>query len=347
VTADAFVADGTELPLDDPFDVMYVGWSFLRSRLLTTALELGVFSTLGDRTLSADELRDELGLHPRGTRDFLDALAALGLLLRAGDRYRNSPAATRYLVPDADTFVGGFLRMTTELVGGDHSTLLGLLRTGNARGQNSAGEVPFTRIFHDPARLRLFLAAMDSFSGAVADELIRIFDWSRYSTFSDIGGARGNLAAHVATAFPGLTGTVLDKPGIQRFFHELVDERGLRDRLRFVGGDFFTDELPRADVLILGGVLHDWPVDQRRRLLRRAYEAVHHGGAVIVYDTMLDDQRAQANNLILSLVMMLQSAEATGFSPAECRSWLTDAGFTVERTCALPASNTAIIARRS
>lgn len=347
MTADAYLEDGTGLaPLDDPFDVMYVGWSFLRSRLLVTALELGVFTTLADRSRSADELRGELGLHPRATRDFLDALAALGLLLREGDRYRNSPAATRYLRPGADTFVGGFLRMTTELAGGDQNTLLGLLRTGSARGQNAAGEVPFTRIFHDPARLRLFLEAMDSFSGAVAQELIRIFDWSRYATFSDIGGGRGNLAAHVATAYPSLTGAVLDKPGMRQFFDELVRERGVGDRLRFTGADFFTDELPRADVLVLGGVLHDWPVEKRRHLLRRAYDAVHDGGAVIVYDTMLDDGRSHANSLILSIIMMLQSAEATGFSPAECRAWVADAGFTVERTCPLPASNTAIIARK-
>ena len=349
MTAETLVA-GRNGPaaLEDPFDVMYVGWSFLRSRLLAAALELDVFAVLGDRSLTATQLRDQLGLHPRGAREFLDALAALGLLLRTDDdRYRNSPAAARHLVPGADTFVGGFLRMTTELADGDRNTLLGLLRTGNARGQSSAGKVPFTQIFHDPERLRLFLTAMDGFSTAVAGALVPMFDWTRYRTFSDIGGARGNLAAHLATAFPDLTGTVLDKPGMRSFFDELAAGRGLRDRLAFVGGDFFVDPLPSADVLVLGGVLHDWPVDQRRHLLRRAYEAVHDGGAVIVYDTMLDDGRAQANNLILSLIMMLQSAEATGFTPAECRSWLTEAGFTVERISPLPASNTALIARKS
>ncbi|MGI5519953.1 methyltransferase [Micromonospora sp. CA-259024] len=340
------VEDRLLVPLDDPFDVMHVGWSFLRSRLLATAMELGVFTTLGDRALPSGQLRAELGLHPRAAQDFLDALAALGLLLRCGDQYRNSPAAARYLIPGTETFVGGFLRMTTELADSDRDTLSNLLRTGHARGQNTAGEVPFTRIFHDPGRLRQFLAAMDSFSSAVATELIRVFDFGRYATFSDIGGARGNLAAHVAAAYPGLTGTVLDKPGIRPFFDELVSGRGLTDRLNYVGGDFFVDDLPRADVLVLGGVLHDWPVDRRRLLLRRAFAAVHDGGAVIVYDTMLDDQRARAENLILSLIMMVQSAEATGFSPAEAESWLTEAGFTVEQTFALPASSTAVIARK-
>ncbi|MFU8850853.1 methyltransferase [Micromonospora sp. SL1-18] len=336
-----------ESGLEDPFDVMFVGWSFVRSKLVTAALDLGVFATLGDGSLSTEELRERLDLHPRATRHFLDALAALGLLRRTGDRYHNSPGAARYLVPEGDAFVGGFLRMTTELIGADQKALTGLLRNGNARGQGQGGEVPFTRIFHDPARLRLFLSAMDGFSGAVATELVRVFDWARCATFSDIGGARGNLAAHLAAAYPGLTGTVLDRPAMEPHFDELVAGHGVQDRLRFQGGDFFTDDLPRADVLILGGVLHDWPLERRRELLRKSYDAVNDGGAVVVYDTMLDDERAGVDNLVLNIIMMMQSAQATGFGPAECRSWLTDAGFTVERICPLPAANTALIGRKN
>ncbi|NEA55104.1 methyltransferase domain-containing protein [Streptomyces sp. SID13666] len=334
-------------PVTDPFDVMFVGWSFFRSKLLTAALDLEVFSVLGDRSLSAEELCDRTGLHPRGGRDFLDALAAIGLLVRADDGYRNSPGTLRHLLPDREGYVGGFLRMTTELMGSDQGSLTRLLRDGTARNQGADGEVPFTKIFNDRARLRQFLSAMDSFSGAVAEELAHVFDWSRYATFSDVGGARGNLAAHLAAAHPGLTGTVLDRPSMAEHFDQLVAERGVEERLRFVGADFFTADLPRADVVILGGVLHDWPMEQRATLLRKAYDAVQDGGVVIVYDTMLDDERQQADPLMLSLIMMLQSAQAAGFSPAECGSWMTEAGFIVERVVRLPALTTAVIGRKN
>ncbi|MGX1881798.1 methyltransferase [Streptomyces sp. NPDC055287] len=334
-------------PLHDPFDVMFVGWSFFRSKLLTAAMDLGVFTVLGDDWLGAEEICDRTGLHPRGARDFLDALAAIGLLVREEDRYGNSPGAARHLLPDRPGFVGGFLRMTSELMGGDHDSLTGLLRSGNARGQGAGGEVPFTRIFHDPERLRQFLSAMDSFSSAVAPALTDVIDWSAYSTFADVGGARGNLAASLAAAHPWLTGTVLDRPSMERHFDELVAGRGVDKQLRFVGGDFFEDELPRADVLVFGGVLHDWPDEQRARLLRKAHDAVREGGTLIVYDTMIDDGRDRADTLMLSLIMMLQSAQARGFSPAECASWMTDAGFTVERTVPLPALTTAVVGRRN
>ncbi|MFE2288862.1 methyltransferase [Streptomyces sp. NPDC059443] len=336
-----------ERPLEDPFDVMFTGWSFFRSKLLTAAMDIGVFSVLGDDSLGAAELADRTGLHPRGARDFLDALAAIGLLVREDGRYRNSPGTQRHLLPDREGFVGGFLRMTTELMGSDPESLNGLLRGGTARNQGAGGEVPFTKIFHDPVRLRQFLSAMDSFSGAVGPELARVFDWSRVATFSDVGGARGNLAAHLATAHPGLTGTVLDRPSMAEHFDRLVAERGVADRLRYVGADFFQVELPRADVVILGSVLHDWPAEQRATLLRKAYDAVHDGGWLIVYDTMLDDERQDPDALLLSLIMMLQSAQASGFSPAECGAWMTDAGFAVERVVRLPALTTAVIGRKS
>ncbi|HZF91515.1 MAG TPA: methyltransferase [Streptomyces sp.] len=333
--------------LEDPYDVMLVGWSFLRSRLLTAASELGVFTALAERPLDGAELSARLGLHPRAARDFLDALAAIGLLTRTDGRYGNSPAAARHLLPDRDGFVGGFLRMTSELMGNDPQALTGLLRTGNARGQNTAGEVPFTRIFRDPERLRLFLSAMDSFSTAIADGLAACLDWARYRTFSDIGGARGNLAARLAAAHPSLTGTVLDRPAMKAHFEDLVAERGVGDRLDFVGGNFFVDDLPPADVVILGSVLHDWPDERRLELLRRAHAAVLDGGCLVVYDTMLDDDRSRPESLLLSLVMMTQSAQAGGFSPAQCREWVTRAGFTVQRTVSLPALTTAVVARKN
>ncbi|MFE5401260.1 methyltransferase [Streptomyces sp. NPDC056580] len=333
-------------PLEDPFDVMFVGWSFFRSRLLTAAMELEVFSTLGEGSLDGAELAGRTGLHPRAGRVFLDALAAVGLLVRQDGRYRNGPGVLRHLLPGRAEFVGGFLRMTTELMGSDPESLTGLLRGGTARGQGAGGEVPFTRIFHDPDRLRQFLSAMDSFSGAVGAELAKAFDWSRVATFSDVGGARGNLAAHLATAHPGLTGTVLDRPSMAEHFDRLASERGVRERLRFVGADFFEAELPRADVVILGSVLHDWPLERRMTLLRKAYDAVHEGGWVIVYDTMLDDERRDPDSLMLSLIMMLQSAQAAGFSPVECAGWMRDAGFTVERVLPLPALTTAVVGRK-
>lgn len=344
-TADHRPAARTE-PITDAYDLLVLGWSFVRGNLLTSAVDLGLFEALAKEPGTAEQLAQRLRLHDRGTRDFLDALAALGVLHRDAGVYRNSPAAENHLIPDRHGFVGGFLAMTTQFMGGTGSDgLTGMLRTGEPHGHD-AGSVPFDEVFRDPRRLRLFLSAMDSLNGAIGPELARRYDWSRHSTFVDVGGARGNLAATLLLAHPHLAGGVFDRPAMRPFLDELARERGVADRLAFHGGDFNVDALPAADVLIFGNVLHDLPVGTRRGLIAQAARRVPPGGTVLVYDPMLDDDRTAIDNLLLSLVMMVQSPAGNEYPPAECRAWMEEAGLRVEEVLALPAHATAVVGRR-
>ncbi|HEY5836866.1 methyltransferase [Streptomyces sp.] len=332
-------------PIDDPFDILLVGWSFVRGNLLMSALELGVFEELGKAPGTAEQITQRLGLHPRGARDFLDALAALGVLERDGDVYRNGPAADRHLIPGRHGFVGGFLAMTTQFMGTGWGSLASMLRTGDPHGQD-AGTVPFEQVFRDPERLRQFLSAMDSLNGAIGPELARRFDWSRHSSFVDIGGARGNLAGTLLLAHPHLAGGVFDRPVMGPFLEELAEDRGVLDRMTFHGGDFFVDRIPGADVVIFGNVLHDCPVEIRRDLIAQAAEAIPPGGAVVVYDPMIDDERRVVDNLLLSLIMMVQSPAGNEYTPADCRGWMEEAGLQVEEVLKLPAHATAVVGRK-
>ncbi|WP_225849160.1 acetylserotonin O-methyltransferase [Streptomyces sp. HPF1205] len=343
--ADRRPAPRTE-PITDAYDLLMVGWSFVRGNLLMSAVELGLFEALAKEPGTAEQLTLRLGLHERGTRDFLDALAALGVLRRDGEVYRNSPAAEHHLIPGRQDFVGGFLAMTTQFMGGaGWNALTGMLRTGEPHGHD-AGSVPFDEVFRDRRRLQLFLSAMDSLGGAIGPELAKRYDWSRHSTFVDVGGARGNLAGTLLLAHPHLTGGVFDRPVMEPFLDELARERGVADRLAFHGGDFHVDALPAADVLIFGNVLHDLPVGARRGLIARAARRVPPGGTVLVYDPMLDDDRTAIDNLVLSLVMMMQSPAGNEYPPAQCRSWMEEAGLRVEDVFALPAHATAVVGRR-
>ncbi|MFC4499204.1 MULTISPECIES: methyltransferase [Streptomyces] len=334
-------------PIDDPFDIMLVGWSFMRSKLLMTALELGLFEELSKEPGTVGNIASRLGLHERGSTDFLDALAALGVLERGeGGVYRNSPAANRNLIPGQQGYVGGFLTMTTEFMGAGWESLATMLRTGDAHGQD-ADKVPFAQIFRDPQRLRQFLSAMDSLNGAIGPELARRYDWSRHQSFVDIGGARGNLAGTLLRAHPHLRGGVFDRPVMKPFLEELADERGVLDRIAFHGGDFYVNEIPGADVVIFGNVLHDTPVATRQNLIAQAYARIPVGGAVIVYDPMIDDERRVADNLLLSLTMMLQSPAGNEYTPSECRGWMEEAGLEIEDVFSLPAHVTAVVGRKT
>jgi 8-O-methyltransferase len=337
----------TAEPLADAFDLLLLGWSFLRGHLLMSAVDLGLFEALAKEPGTAEQIAGRLDLHERGTRDFLDALAALGVLRREGGVYHNSPVAEHHLIAGRQGFIGGFIAMTTQFMGGaGWEGLTGMLRTGLPRGHDEKGGVPFNEVFRDPERLRLFLSAMDSLNGAIGPELARRYDWSRHGSFVDVGGARGNLAGTLLLAHPHLTGGVFDRPVMEPFLRELARDRGVAGRLAFHGGDFDVDDLPAADVLIFGNVLHDLPVGSRRALIAQAARRVPPGGAVVVYDPMLDDERRIVDNLLLSLAMRVQSPAGNEYRPAECRAWMREAGLEVEEVFPLPAHATAVVGRR-
>ncbi|WP_320783999.1 methyltransferase [Streptomyces sp. CRN 30] len=345
-TSEKTVSATPGAPLDDAFDIMLIGWSFMRSKLLMTAMDMGVFEALSKEQGTAAQITERLGLNERGVPDFLDSLTALGLLSRdAAGVYANGPAAARNLIPGQQGYVGGFLRMTSGFLGADPESLANMLRTGDAHGQD-AQKVPFAQIFRDPERLRQFLSAMDSLNSAIGPELARVYDWSRHTSFVDIGGARGNLAGTLLQAHPHLRGGVFDRPVMKPFLEELADERGVLDRMTFHGGDFYHDEIPGADVVIFGNVLHDTPVATRKGLIAQAAARVPAGGAVIVYDPMIDDDRRDADTLLMSLTMMMQSPAGNEYTPAECRGWMEEAGLEVEEVLRLPAHGTAVVGRK-
>jgi hypothetical protein len=296
--------------------------------------------------LTATEVQAAVGMHPRGTRDFLDTLVSLGMLDRADGRYGNSAAAASYLVPTAPTYLGGFLGLTTRFMGPGFDSLAQTLRNGSAHREEARGEVPFAQIFRDPDKLRSFLAAMDSLNGPIGPALAEVLPAAEARTFVDLGGARGNLAASLVTRHPHLHGTVLDRPAMLAFFDEKMAELGTAGQVDFRGGDFFVDEVPAVDMAVFGNVLHDFSAEQRVQLIGRVHERLPDGGVIVIYDPMIDDDRTDTDTLLMSLSMMLQSPGGSEYTAAECRGYLVASGFEVLATHRLPASATAVIGRK-
>jgi hypothetical protein len=154
------------------------------------------------------------------------------------------------------------------------------------------------------------------------------FPWDRHQTVIDIGAAEGCLPAQLALRHPHLTGGGFDLPPVGPVFEQYVDSLGLSDRLRFYPGDFFVDPLPSADVLVMGRILHDWSLEEKLTLLRKAHHALPEGGALIVYETVIDDDRRENTfGLLMSLNMLVETHDGFVYTGADCRSWMADAGF--------------------
>ena len=169
---------------------------------------------------------------------------------------------------------------------------------------------------------------MSGISMGAAMAIANKFPWERYETFVDVGSAQGGLPVQVALAHEHLSGGGFDLPPVGPVFGEYVDSHNLGNRLRFYPGDFFEDPLPAADVLVMGHVLHDWDLEVKRMLLAKAYETLPEGGALIVYDAVIDDDRSEnAFGLLMSLNMLIETPGGFDYTGADCTSWMREAGF--------------------
>ncbi|NUK21443.1 methyltransferase [Streptomyces lunaelactis] len=326
----------------DPFGISQLGLGFASAKLLLTALELGVFSTLAetaDSEAAVEELRAALGLHPRAATDFFDALVALGLLERSSGRYRNSEAAQRYLVR-GESYAGGFLEGANFVLYPAWGRLTQALLTGAPQAEGD-----FEAMLSDPAAQRVFLAMQDSLSAPLVPYLLGAVEWSGWSTVTDVGGARGNLAGLLLRAQPQLTGRVFDRPQNETPCAEHARTLGVGDRLAFTGGDFFADELPEADVVVIGHVLADFSLEERKVLIDKAFTAVRPGGALLVYDPMPGD-KPDLPSLVASLHMLVMTPAGAGYHPGDCGQWMLQAGFTGVAEHELPLGNTLVTGRK-
>ena len=329
-----------------PERIMQTGLAFWPSKTLLSAIELGVFTELARGPERFAALSGRLGLHPRSARDFLDTLVALGFLTREGDRYANSPETDLFLDREKPSYVGGILEMANQRLYPFWGHLTEALRTGLPQNEAKSGETGiFEALYADPARLEQFLSAMTGISHGANLTIARAFPWAGYRTFVDVGTAQGDLAAQIAVANPHLRGTGFDLPQVAPIFEEYVAKVGVADRLAFQPGSFFTDPLPKADVVLMGHILHDWDLPTKQMLIAKAFDAVPAGGALVVYEAIIDDDRSKnAFGLMMSLNMLIETPGGFDYTGADCAGWMKAAGFSSTRVEPLVGPDSMVIA---
>ncbi|MBG0812087.1 methyltransferase [Methylosinus sp. H3A] len=328
-----------------PEKILGLGLGFWNSKALLSAVELGLFTVLAGGPADAQTLRARLGLHERSALDFFDALVALGMLERDNGLYRNTAEADLFLDRAKPSYVGQILEMSNLRLFASWNRLTEALRTGKAQSESAGDKDFFGALYADPDRLRSFLTAMSGISAGPAQAIAAKFPWKDYKSFADVGVAQGMVPATVARAHPHLTGGGFDLPQVKSIFEDFIAQNGLSDRLRFYPGDFFADDLPKVDVIVMGHILHDWNLEQKRILLAKAYDALPKGGALIVYEALIDDERkTNAFGLLMSLNMLIETPGGFDYTGADCQGWMREAGFSQTRVEHLLGPDSMVIA---
>jgi hypothetical protein len=316
-----------------PARIMDLGMGFWPAKVLLSAVELDLFTTLGDGAMTGEELIRTLALHPRANPDFFDTLVALGILERDGDgpsgRYRNGAEAREFLDRRSPRAVAGFLTMANARLYPFWGALTEALRTGKAQNETKGGGAGlFDELYRDPARLEQFLDAMAGISVGNFQVLAESFDFGRYKTLVDVGGATGVLSTTVAARHPHLRCTSCDLPVVTPIATRKIAATGLADRVKAADLDAFNQPIPPADVVTMGMILHDWNLEKKRHLVRAAYDALPEGGAFIVVENLIDDaRRTNAFGLMMSLNMLVETSDGFDFTAADFQGWCREVGF--------------------
>jgi hypothetical protein len=327
-----------------PDHILQVALGFWASKTLMSAVEMDLFTELAKHAEDLDTLQGRLGLHPRAGRDFLDTLVALKFLERRDGKYHNTPSTDFFLDKHKPSYIGGMIQMANHRLYPSWAHLTTALRTGLPQNEVKDGGDTFTALYADPARLKEFLKAMTGVSHGGNQAIAHKFPWGKYRTAVDVGTAQGDLITQVALAHPHMQGIGFDLPEVEPIFEDYVKVNELSGRVKFAPGSFFDHPLPQADVVMMGHILHDWNLDVKRMLIRKAYEALPEGGAFIVYESIIDDDRsANAFGLMMSLNMLIETPGGFDYTGADCIGWMKEVEFRETRVEHLAGPDSMVI----
>jgi acetylserotonin O-methyltransferase len=320
--------DKTHTP-PDPTVIFDLLEAFRGSKAMFAAVTLGVFDALEEAPKTREALAAELKTNADALGRLLDACVAMKLLTRADSRFANTPAASTYLCKDSPQRMTGYLNYSNEVLWKLWANLEDAIREGSHRWKQTFGwDGPiFSHFFRTEAARREFLLGMHGYGQVSSPRVAAAFDLGRFRHLVDLGGATGHLATAACRQYPSLKATVFDLPGATPMAEEMIATSGVAERIAVQAGDFFTDPLPEADLFALGRILHDWSEDKIRTLLRKVFERLPAGGALLIAEKLIDEDRNGPLSAQLQSLNMLLVTEGKERTPAEYEALLRDAGF--------------------
>jgi len=334
----------------DPSKIMQIGMGFWASKTLLTAVNMGLFTLLAQKELSGKEIKNALGLHERSLYDFLDTLVALGFLNRTGLKetafYNNTDDSDLFLDKNKPAYIGGILEMSNNRLYAFWNDLEDGLKTGKPQNESkNSDESIFEVLYSDKEKMKEFLQAMGGVQMGNFMTFSHKFDFSPYHTLSDIGGAGANLSIQVVKNNEHMRCISFDLPPVNSIATENVNKMGLEDRITIQSGDFFKDDFPKADVITMGNILHDWGTDDKLILIQKAYNALPQGGALVIIENIIDDNRSEnAFGLLMSLNMLIETDKGFDFSKSDFDALTNSIGFKETHLMPLTGPSSAIIA---
>src|SRR6056297_414863 len=335
----------------DPSNIMKIGMGFFTSKVLLTAVNAGLFTRLSKNPQNINQIKNHMGwtCTDRHAMDFLDTLHSLGFLKREGvgfkSSYSNSLESDIFLDEDKNSYIGGMLKMANNRLFRFWADLDLALKTGEAQNESKHGDDIFEAIYSDQEKLKEFIHAMTGVQMGNFVAFANNFDFTKYRSLCDVGGSGATLSIQVAMHQPHMSCTSLDLPPVQPIANENIQKFKVGDRVRAISGDFFVDDFPNADIIVMGNILHDWGMDKKQVLIKKAYDALPENGAYVVIENIIDDERnSNIFGMTMSLNMLIETQNGFDFTLSDFYSWTSKAGFSSVELLPLAGPSSAAIA---
>jgi 3-hydroxy-5-methyl-1-naphthoate 3-O-methyltransferase len=312
-----------------PIPLMQMATAFWAFKTLATAVDMDLFTRLAGTPMTASEAARWFRIEERPAEMLLTGCAGLGLLEKQKGKYRNTPLAEKFLVRGARYYFGGVVTMFNRRLYSGWDKLPEAISTNRPTTWNPDKQASLFE-GSDPAMMQTFWQAMHSLSIFTARALGEAVDFSKFRKLLDVGGGSAAFDIELCQRYPTLSATVYDLPFVTEIAEERIVEAGLRERISTQPGDFFADPKypPDHDVILLSMIMHDWSEQEDRAILRKCYEALTPGGAVVIVELLVnDDKTGPAPAALMSLNMLIETVGGRNYTAAEYRAWLEDVGY--------------------
>jgi len=313
--------------------------AFRSSRVLLTALELGVFGVLAPGEMSSAAVARALGTDARATDRLLNALVALGFLSKTADRFSNCPLAQRFLVPGQPDYLASLHHIAH--LWDSWSTLTQAVRAGKSVLPPLAAE-------QEAEWTRAFIEAMHEFACERIPHVLPLIDFTGVERVLDVGGGSGAYSIAFARAYPQIRVVVFDLPRVVPLAARYIQQAGLSERVRIEAGDFLQADLGTGfDLAFISAVIHSNSPQQNLALLARTHRTLVAGGQVVIQDFIMEESRTEPEaGTLFALNMLVQTAAGDTYTEGEVRGWLEETGFHSVRRQDTGTGTTLISARK-
>ncbi len=318
---------------------MQIANAFRMSRVLLTAFELDLFTTLDNEAKTSAETAKSLGTDRRATDRLMNALTAMGLLKKKGDRFSNTPAASKHLVEGKRGYMGGLghsLNLWTTW-----GTMTDAVRKGTAA------------ILREPINERqsewieTFITAMHMRAKQQAPKVVSYLNLKGVSKVLDVGGGSGAFSIAFVKAKKGLSATVFDLPNVINLTRKYVERDGMGEFVDTVPGDYLKDDLgSKYDLVFLSEIIHSNSPDEVKLLFKKCVEALNPGGQLVVVDHIMSEDRTKPlMGALFALNMLVSTPAGDTYTESEIKTWMKEAGLSGISKKKTDAGNDMIIGR--